>query len=324
MRCLKSDPHHSIVSNLAHKLRIQLAIMEGGSSTNSLSSMLSFSNSVGVFSSVYAEETFSAMKAETPKSILKIEDFFPARHKWSISTGTNIINSGDKGTSPAWYISEISPGNFVIDRTLRYWSKESNGVSAYGNVKYGLTDRFSLSATLSGQWMNTRYTAENGNSVTKCRYGADGVGLGGSYQFYRLSDYSVFYGGMNVKNDDINNYIFGTSFNWIYDPLVLGLSLGFLDGISIERSSTGYRAYTSSGNIIFAVNPEVNISWGVSKDFIFTHHIYNNENSVISHMSLIMGTSINLVRNVIGNISIKGGIGNNKTSTLSLNLHYKM
>ncbi|MEN4724089.1 hypothetical protein [Erwinia amylovora] len=84
--------------------------------------------------------------------------------------------------------------------------------------------------------MNTRYTTENRNSVTKNRYNSNGVGLGGSYQFYRLSDYSVFYGGLNVKNDDINSYVFGSSFNWIYDPLVLNLSLGYLDGISKENS----------------------------------------------------------------------------------------
>lgn len=99
--------------------------------------------------------------------------------------------------------------------------------------------------------MNTRYTTENRNSVTKNRYNSNGVGLGGSYQFYRLSDYSVFYGGLNVKNDDINSYVFGSSFNWIYDPLVLNLSLGYLDGISKEKFSTGYSAYTASGNITF-------------------------------------------------------------------------
>lgn len=101
----------------------------------------------GILSSGHAEKTFSEMKVETPKSILKIEDFFPARHKWAVSTGTNIINNGDKGTSSAWYINEISPGNFIIDRTLLSWNKENNGMSAYASVKYGLTNQLSLSTT---------------------------------------------------------------------------------------------------------------------------------------------------------------------------------
>ncbi|WP_155237828.1 hypothetical protein [Erwinia amylovora] len=79
-------------------------------------------------------------------------------------------------------------------------------MSAYASVKYGLTNQLSLSTTLSGQWMNTRYTTENRNSVTKNRYNSNGVGLGGSYQFYRLSNYSVFYGGLNVKNDELSYY----------------------------------------------------------------------------------------------------------------------
>ncbi|WP_240153293.1 hypothetical protein [Erwinia amylovora] len=147
--------------------------------------------------------------------------------------------------------------------------------------------------------------------------------MGGSYQFYRLSDYSVFYGGLNVKNDDINSYVFGSSFNWIYDPLVLSLSLGYLDGISKEKFSTGYSAYTASGNITFSVTPEVNINWGVSKDLIFAKDTYTNKNEWTSNMSLLMGTSINLVQDLVGNVSINGG-GNNKITILSLSLNYKV
>ncbi len=41
-------------------------------------------------------------------------------------------------------------------------------------------------------------------------------------------------------------------------------------------------------------------------------------------MSLLMGTSINLVQDLVGNVSINGGVGNNKITILSLSLNYKV
>ncbi|MEB7883905.1 hypothetical protein [Serratia fonticola] len=278
----------------------------------------------GVVASTQAAEVSSAHQAESPKSMLKIEDFFPAKKKWSISAGANILNSSDKGTSPAYYINQISPGNFTIDRTSLSYKKENNGVSGYTTVMYGLTNQLSLAATLNGQWMNTRYVTENGSSVTSNKYSFNGVGLGGSYQFYRLSDYTVFYGGLNIKNGDINSYVIGSSMNWIYDPLVLSFSLGYLDGISKERFSTGYRAYTTTGNIVFAVNPEVNVNWGVSKDYIYADEPYAKKKEITANTSLLLGTSINLMPNIIGNINVKGGVGGNNNSTLSFSATYKI
>lgn len=278
---------------------------------------------LSAFASVQAEEPKHSFSENSQKSILKIEDFFPAKQKWTVSTGLNILNSNDKGSTPAYYINQISPGNFTVDRTSLAYKKENNGVSAYSTLMYGLTDTISLSTTLNAQWLSTRYTTDNGKSSSKNKTQFNGIGLGGSYQLYQFSDYTVLYGGINTKNNSVKSYILGSSFNWIYDPLVLSLSLGYLDDVSKEKFSTGYNAYTTSGVITFAINPEVNLNWGVTRDYIIADDIYTKGKETISNTSLTLGTSINLMASLLGSFNVKGGVGGNNNSTLSFNLTYK-
>ncbi|CAO97866.1 hypothetical protein ETA_28200 [Erwinia tasmaniensis Et1/99] len=56
---------------------------------------------IGIFFVCLCRRDFFCDESRDADIHSKIENFFPARHKWSISTGKNIINSGDKGTSPA-------------------------------------------------------------------------------------------------------------------------------------------------------------------------------------------------------------------------------
>ncbi|WP_118984668.1 hypothetical protein [Photorhabdus sp. CRCIA-P01] len=176
----------------------------------------------------------------------------------------------------------------------------------------------------NGQWQNNQYTFDDGKKAVNDKYQFNGVGLGGSYQTYLFSDYTVFFGGINIKESKIKSYTLGTSLNWIYDPLVLTLSLGYLDGISRERFSNNYTAYTTGGSVIFAVNPEVNIRWGFSKDFIYTQNNLLSQKSWSSNTSLLIGTIVNLTDRVSTDINIKGGVGNNKISTVSVSLSYKI
>ncbi|WP_241488307.1 hypothetical protein [Winslowiella iniecta] len=270
-----------------------------------------------------ATENKSTLK-ESPKSILKIEDFLPERKSWSFGAGVNILNNSNEGSQPGYYINQISPGQYIIDRTNLAYKKETNGLSGYLSGMYGLTSQLSLSATLNGQWVNTKYSTENNTSSNKSEYKFNGIGFGASYQLYRLSDFTVLFGGVNAKDGTVNSYVLGTSLNWIYDPLVLNFSLGYLDGISREKFSNDYTAYTTSGKVIFAVNPEINLSWGFSKDFINANNYYLNKKEWTSTTSVLAGMSVNLMEDLAGNINLKGGVGNNKSSVISLGLSYKL
>lgn len=112
--------------------------------------------------------------------------------------------------------------------------------------------------------------------------------------------------------------------NWIYDPLVLSFSLGYLDGISRERFSNKYTAYTTSGKVTFAINPEINLNWGFSKDFIKSNNNYTYNREWGSNTSLLLGSAINIKEDLVGVIGVKGGVGNNKSSVISLGLSYKL
>lgn len=264
------------------------------------------------------------LTTESPKSILKIEDFLPEQKKWSISSGVSILNSSNDGGHPGVYINQIAPGQYILDRTSLSYKKEMNGVSGYFSGIYGITDQLSLSTTLNGQWINDKFSSENNESSSKNEYKFNGVGVGSSYQFYRLSDFTLIFGGVTIKNGNISSYAIGSSLNWIYDPLVLNLSFGFLDGISKEKFSNNYNAYTTSGKIIFAVSPEVNLNWGFSKDFIYSKNHYVNSNEWSSTTSLLVGTSVNLMKDLIGVINVKGGVGDNKSSVISVGFSYKI
>ncbi|HHQ4306814.1 TPA: hypothetical protein ACSP7Y_002826 [Serratia fonticola] len=272
----------------------------------------------------HAETPRENVSAEPVKSILKIDDFLPKKKSWSFGSGVNIINDSSDGAYPGVYINQISPGQYVIDRTSLLYKRERNGMSGYFSGMYGLTRQLSLSATANGQWVNTKFSLENNGSSTKNEYRFNGVGIGVSYQFYRLSDYTVLFSGANFKYGSLQSYVLGSSLSWIYDPLVLNLSLGYLDGISKERFANDYKAYTMSGKVVFAINPEVNLNWGFSKDVINSYGYISSQKEWGSKTSLLAGTTVNLAENTIGSVGVKGGVGNNKSSVISIGLNYRM
>lgn len=132
------------------------------------------------------------------------------------------------------------------------------------------------------------------------------------------------FSGANFKHGSLQSYVLGSSLSWIYDPLVLNLSLGYLDGISKERFTNDYKVYTMSGKVVFAINPEVNLNWGFSKDAINAYSYISSQKEWSSKTSLLAGTTVNLAENAIASVGVKGGAGNNKGSVISLGLNYRM
>lgn len=290
-----------------------------GTNMNQITLLLIF---IGTMAPGYAEPIKKSI--ETPKAILKIEDFLPAKERWTLSSGINILNKSNENGRSGYYINEVGPGQYVIDRTYLSARRETNGVSANLSVMYGITDALSFSTTLNGQWLNTKLSIEDRTSLSNNKFDFNGVGVGASYQMYGMSDFTILFGGMNIKNGGVNGYVLGGVLNWIYDPVVLSFSLGFLDGISSDKFSSDYKASTSTGKIIFAVNPEVNLHWGVSKDFFYSVNHYINKKDWSSTTSLLIGSSVNLMEGVTSNITMKGGVGNNKSSVISLGVSYKI
>lgn len=259
----------------------------------------------------------SELTSENTKSALKIEDFFPEKQKWTINTGINIVNNKSTSTTPIYFINQISPNGYLIDRTISTYKKENNGISGYTSVMYGITSGLSASLSANAQWLNTKYRSTHSQDTSNHNYSSfNGIGLGASYQFYSVSDYSIIHGGVNVKNG-INSYYLGSSLNWLYDPLVLSLSIAYLDGISKDRFSTDYKIYSTSGTISFAVNPEATLHFGTVKDFI------NSQHSLSSNTAIVTGVSLNTSKSATTHIKVKYGSGGDN-STLSLGLTYKI
>ncbi|EMX5919491.1 hypothetical protein RCT55_00075 [Escherichia coli] len=284
---------------------------------NSLT-LMKFTNFITLlFISIPSAGICSDLTSESTKSALKIEDFFPEKQKWTVNAGINLLNNKSKSTKPVYFINQIYPGGYIIDRTTSQYNTEKNGVSGYTSVMYGLTDSFSVSISATGQWIRTKYNSDHSsNSKYDNSSSFSGIGIGGSYQFYSLSDYSIVHGGINIK-DDISSYYLGSTLNWLYDPVVLSLSMTYLDGISKEKFSTDYRIYSSSGTISFAVNPELTLHWGATKDFIYATQ------SLSSNTSLMTGVSLNTSKNTTSNIKVKYS-ANDHNSTFSFGITYKI
>ncbi|HAX5087956.1 TPA: porin [Escherichia coli] len=270
-----------------------------------------------LFISIPSAGICSDLTSESTKSALKIEDFFPEKQKWTINTGINIINSKSTSTTPIYFINQVSPDGYLIDRTTSTYNKENNGISGYTSVMYGITNGLSASLSANAQWLNTKYSSTHSQDTSDHNYFSfNGIGLGASYQFYSISDYSIIHGGVNVK-DGINSYYLGSTLNWLYDPLVLSLSMAYLDGISKDRFSTNYKIYSTAGTISFAVNPEATLHFGTIKDFI------SSQTSLSSNTAIVTGVSLNTSKRVTTHVKIKYGSGGDN-STLSLSLTYKI
>lgn len=284
---------------------------------NSLT-LMKFTNFITLlFISIPSAGICSDLTSESTKSALKIEDFFPEKQKWTINTGINIINNKSTSTAPIYFINQVSPNGYLIDRTTSTYNKENNGISGYTSVMYGITNGLSASLSANAQWLNTKYSSTHSQDTSDHNYFSfNGIGLGASYQFYSISDYSIIHGGVNVK-DGINSYYLGSTLNWLYDPLVLSLSMAYLDGISKDRFSTNYKIYSTSGTISFAVNPEATLHFGTVKDFISSQH------SLSSNTAIVTGVSLNTSKRVTTHVKVKYGSGGDN-STLSLSLTYKI
>lgn len=270
-----------------------------------------------LFISIPSAGICSDLTSENTKSALKIEDFFPEKQKWTINTGINIINNKSTSTTPIYFINQVSPNGYLIDRTTSTYNKENNGISGYTSVMYGITNGISASLSANAQWLNTKYSSTHSQDTSDHNYFSfNGIGLGANYQFYSISDYSIIHGGVNVKNS-INSYYLGSTLNWLYDPLVLSLSMAYLDGISKDRFSTNYKIYSTSGTISFAVTPEATLHFGTVKDFISAQH------SLSSNTAIVTGVSLNTSKSVTTHVKVKYGSGGDN-STLSLSLTYKI
>ncbi|WP_410529523.1 hypothetical protein H0S68_25425 (plasmid) [Serratia sp. AXJ-M] len=257
-------------------------------------------------------------------SIYKIEDFLPEKNKWTISSGISIYENNKSSTLPQYTLNITSLGSFFLDNSVSVVNNKTKQLSGYASFKYGLTDNFSLRGTWFGKYTrkDTSDSQLNLNSETKGN--ADNYNVGLSYRldnFYPLTVLSV---GSGFKAGNVNNYTLSSSFSWVMDPVVLTLYPSYIDGISSKKDDIKYRYFSTAGILSIALNNDVDIKFGASKDIYTTKKRNPHTPSWDTSSAIISGVTFNSWKNLVVDFTIDHELGGMNANTFSLDFSWRV
>ncbi|MCG2990917.1 hypothetical protein KZ294_25515, partial [Escherichia coli] len=98
----------------------------------------------------------------------------------------------------------------------------------------------------------------------------DNYNIGASYRLDDFYPLTVLSAGTGFKAGNINNYTISSSFSWVLDPVVLTLYPSYIDGISSKKDDIQYRYFSTAGILSIALNNDVDVKFGASKDIYTT------------------------------------------------------
>lgn len=257
-------------------------------------------------------------------NIYKVEDFLPEKNKWTISSGISVYENNKSSTFPQYTLNITSLGSFFVDNTVSVVNNKTKQLNGYASFKYGLTDNFYFRGTWFGKYTrkDTSDSQLNLNSETKGN--ADNYNVGLSYRldnFYPLTVLSV---GTGFKAGNINNITLSSSFSWVMDPVVLTLYPSYIDGISSKKDDIKYRYFSTAGILSLALNNDVDVKFGASKDVYTTKKRNPHTPSWDTSSSLISGVTFNSWKVFVVDFTIDHELGGMNANTFSLDFSWRV
>lgn len=255
--------------------------------------------------------------------IYKVEDFLPEKNKWTISSGVSIYENTKTDTSPKYSLNITSLGSFFLDNSVSIVTTNTKQLSAYTSFQYGVSDNLSLRGTVVGKHTKKDTTDEQFNLSTENEHSIDNYNFGISYRVDNFYPLTVVSAGAGLKEGSLNNYTLSSSFSWIMDPVVLTLYPSYIDGISNRKDDVKYRYFSTIGIISIALNNDIDIKFGASKDIYSMKKKSPHSPSWDTASSLITGITFNSWKNFTADFSIDYELGGMDSNTFSVDFSWR-
>ncbi len=253
-----------------------------------------------------------------------MEDFLPEKNKWTISSGISIYENTKTNTSPQYSLNITSLGSFFIDNSVSIVTTNTKQLSGYTSFQYGVSDSLSLRGTVVGKYTKKDTTDEQFNLSTENKHSVDNYNFGVSYRVDNFYPLTVVSTGTGFKAGSLNNYTLSSSFSWIMDPVVLTLYPSYIDGISNRKDDVKYRYFSTTGIISVALNNDIDIKFGASKDIYSMKKKSPHSPSWDTASSLITGITFNSWKNFTADFSIDHELGGMDSNTFSIDFSWRV
>ena len=268
-------------------------------------------------------------------SVFKIETYLPESKdiKWHFGSGYMSGNSDTINIIPG----TVSVHGHPAIRSNVISTRSSNYEKLYANagINYGLTSDLSLSLKILGSY-NEVSEKNNGNIERNNDIVFDKASLGINYEFNEPYEVPFMVGYISTdfytENNKLNSFgkivSLGVSSHWAYEPIMFSVAGGYTnysdvvdDKFDRNRHNNKNQVASLSGNVDFAVNPEITLSWGVSGAYDIDKD--SSADSSKAAFSLNLGTSIIWSPDYVVSFSYQGGVGDNKFNSLSVTVFHR-
>ncbi|QGH63696.1 hypothetical protein [Serratia proteamaculans] len=256
--------------------------------------------------------------------IYKVEDFLPEKNSWTISSGVSIYENSKSSTLPQYTLNLTSLGSFFLDNSVSIVNTKTKQLTGYTSLQYGVTDNLSLRGIWIGKYSRKDTTDEQLSLSTETKGNADSYNLGMSYRLEDFYPLTVLGTSIGFKSGSLSNYTLSSSFSWVLDPVVLTLYPSYIDGVSSKKDDIKYRYLSTTGILSIALNNDVDVKFGASKDIYTTKEKNPHSPSWDTSSSLITGITFNSWENFTVDFTIDHELGGVSANTFSLDLSWRV
>ncbi|MDR6189622.1 hypothetical protein QE372_001890 [Agrobacterium pusense] len=279
-----------------------------------------------------AEDLIRSVTTGERDSLLKVEDFSPAAGKFSINYGFNYASQDNSGYVPN-YLYILSPSGAVIFVPgLRTTGDRTDAATANFGLRYNVASLFNLSAQVAGGYRYERATLSGGSAQATSEFDFNSLSLGADANLMRLGSQGFLNGFVSVGAVEKTNGAFnygksitgGLTGYWAIDPLILSTTVSyskFLERTTPSGNMAPGDVLSLSPTVGFAVNPDINLSWGMTfaiKDADTVDDKRRSDWSMLSTVNLGLGYRLN--ENTLLNVSGRAGVGGNDATQFGMTI----
>ena len=270
----------------------------------------------------------------TQESILKVDYFSPKKNKFSVNYGLSYTGTDENGYVPNIIFIDTIKGIVPIT-TLNSTSDRTDRFTASFGVRYALTNSINLFGQSSGSLITEQATNYTASTYTQTAFDFDNLSFGADFRFTPTPTKMNFNGFVSMSLIERQNqtwlsaksFTAGVNLLTVIDPLILSTSLTYNHFLKREIQAETHEpgnVITLTPTIGFAVNPDINLSWGTSISYKMpdANNGISLENSAILS-SLNLGLSYRLDTNKLLNMNAKAGVAGNDAMQFNINLSHR-
>lgn len=211
----------------------------------------------------------------------KVEEILSDKNELKTDFTISYVNITKKTEQFSPIVYETNQGDFVTIPTYEGSSSNQDYISYTQGLKYGLTQDLEIFTNISFYTFSTHTSGDS--FETKNDNGFNSLNLGFNYLVKEEDDKPSFLVGLstdvlentiysdnNKNNEKFKSYsLFATSYYTI-DPLVFSLEADY--GLNMKKELNNHsidsgEVFTLTPQVYFAINPFINLNWGLKYQF---------------------------------------------------------